>query len=381
MTTPDELSSRLDAALLGMERAETGHLNDLDLLEERLADLQAHLNNLNTSLRNITAGLDAARTKLDADGLHWHHTVTPLLEEVRAISAALTLLDEQPPSWQPAFPGDTPPGVIRWGCAQPNNGLPTEHEAAAAVPIGVRRTFWRLDQTTRLVETARADVTAGRVPWVSIKLTSMSSWAAAAQGRVDTNLAVLFAKLGALAGPVWLTAHHEPEGGNGTPHPDEGVGSEQHWRAMQRRVRQVLDASGATNIAFGPTLMAWTFSPSSGRNPSDWWVDDIWDFAGIDNYVEAAATTVRTTGWDNAVEFYRARGLKVAVGEWGNKDHGPSGANEMRDWYDHLIDINSPGACYFDTNANGGVPLSGHVLAEFRRLMADQRSTRSWVSQ
>jgi hypothetical protein len=278
------------------------------------------------------------------------------------------------PVWTPRFPGDTPPGSLRWGCSYESNTVSTAHETAAKVPVGVRRTFWRIDQATRLVDTCRADLAAGRVPWVSVKLGRLATWADTAAGKIDGHLLDLFKRLAALPGPVWFTVHHEPEGGGGTNLPDEGAGSQVHWRAMQARVRALLDTSGATNIAFAPILMAWTFSSTSGRNPADWWVPGVWDFAGIDNYVEAAAVTVRTAGWNRAVEFYRERGLCVAVGEWGNKDHGASGAREMRDWYDHLLDIGSPGACYFDTSLNGGVPLSGDVLVEFRRLMADPRS-------
>lgn len=346
-------------------------------------DLQPYLDDINRTLVQLRADLNAVQDGLAAQGsaivnLDARHDV-----DINALNTRIDLLGDvvtppppPPPTWQPEFPGDVKPGTIRWGCSFQSNGVPSAHEAAAGVSVGVRRTFWRLDQATKIVDTAKADIAAGRVPWVSVKLTSLASWKQAAAGQVDDHLANLFVRLGALGGAVWFTAHHEPEGGNGTPYPDEGQGSEVHWRAMQQRVRQVLDGTGVTNVAFAPILMAWTFSPSSGRNPADWWVDGIWDFAGIDNYVEASATTVRTQGWDNAVKFYGDRGLRIGVGEWGNKDHGDSGASEMRSWYDHLVSVGSPGACYFDTNLNGGVPLSGAALEEFRRLMNDPRSVR-----
>ena len=73
--------------------------------------------------------------------------------------------------------------------------------------------------------------------------------------------------------------------------------------------------------------------------------------------------------WTNALAFYKAKGLKVALGEWGNKDHGTTGVNEMQAWYDHLRANSVIGACYFDTSLNGGVPLSGAALEKFRALM------------
>jgi hypothetical protein len=115
--------------------------------------------------------------------------------------------------------------------------------------------------------------------------------------------------------------------------------------------------------------MAWTFDSRSGRNPLDWWVEGIWDFAGIDHYVDASATTVLSPMWKNALAFYKSKGLKIGVAEWGNKDHTVTGAAEMEEWYNHLRANGIIGACYFDTSLNGGVPLSAEALAKFRELM------------
>ena len=291
-------------------------------------------------------------------------------ELVSAVTRILRLENQsaQPPAtWQPKFPGDTRPGMLRWGCSYQSNAVPTPHETAAGVAVGLRRTFWRLDQASSVVSTCVADHNAGRLPWVSIKLSD--TWEKTARGSADTPLTNLIKRLGDLDLPVWFTVHHEPEGGNGTPYPDEGQGSEVHWRNMQYRVRQLITASNVKNIAFASILMAWTFDSRSKRNPADYWVDGIWDFAGIDSYVEADATTVRSSMWNKAEAFYKEKGLKVALGEWGNKDHGPSGAAEMQAWYDHLGSIGALGACYFDTSLNGGVPLSGDALVKFRELM------------
>lgn len=300
-----------------------------------------------------------------------------LIIEIELVKARIAKLEETdsvvpdpvtpPSSWVPKFAGDVKPGNIRWGCSYQSNGVPVSHETAAGVAVGVRRTFWDMSKTAGLLSTVKADHTAGRLPYVSVKLGT--SWKNVAAGTIDAALTKLFNDLKATGKPVWFTAHHEPEGGNGTPYPDEGQDSETDWRAMQVKVRKLIDATGAKNIAFGPTLMAWTFSPSSGRNPADWWVDGIWDFAGIDNYVEASATTMRTAGWNNALAFYNSKGLKIALGEWGNKDHTATGASEMQAWYDHLRSVGAIGACYFDTSLNGGVPLSGEALIKFRELM------------
>lgn len=322
-------------------------------LKTSVVEQSQQIAGLAESSRDILVGLDEVKTRLTV----LENTTVP------------TPPDPEPEPWVPRFPGDVELGTIRWGCSHQANTIPVTHEEAAGVPVGNRRTFWRIDQIDKIVSTCLQDITAGRVPWVSVKLNRLATWLETANGKIDTQILDLIYKLGALPGPVWLTMHHEPEGGNGTPYPDEGQGSEAHWRAMQEHTRALLDRSEVTNIALVPVLMAWTFDARSNRNPLDYWVDGIWDFVGLDNYVEASAVSVRTIGWNNALGFYEARSMPIGVGEWGNKDHGATGALEMQDWYDHLISIHSPGACYFDTNLNGGVPLSGAVLDKFRELM------------
>jgi len=246
--------------------------------------------------------------------------------------------------------------------------------------MGVRRTFWRWDQrTSSMLTVARNDAAAGRVPWVSVKppsVASGSAWRAVASGSYDAQIDEMLRGLGSVGGPVWLTVHHEPEGGGSTPAGQtDDVGGAAAWRDMQVRIRQRITATGVRNVAFAPILMTWTFDQRSGRNPADWWVSGIWDFAGVDHYVEASSTTVETTMWNNARTFYSAKGLDMALGEWGNKDHGASGAAEMQAWYDMALRSGGSGRsqvvamAYFDTSLNGGVPLSGDALVRFRSLM------------
>jgi hypothetical protein len=329
-------------------------------MEPIVADLKAQI-----------AQVASTASTLSTDVGRWMNEVDNTLNAMKADIAALKAGGgtTTPPvqEWEPAFPGDTRPGMIRWGCSYNSNGVPSPHETAAGVAVGVRRTFWRLDQASSIISTCKADHTAGRLPWVSIKLSA--TWQNTANGALDTPIINLIKSLGLLGLPVWFSVHHEPEGGNGTAYPDEGQGSEIHWRNMQKRIRQLLDSANVTNIAFAPILMAWTFDTRSGRNPADWWVDGIWDFAGIDHYVEAANTTVLSTMWKNALAYYKAKGLKIGVAEWGNKDHTLTGAAEMQEWFDHLRTNNVVGAAYFDTSLNGGVPLSGDALIKFRELM------------
>jgi hypothetical protein len=341
---------------------------------------------IDPDLEPIIADLKQADSDL-ADGLAGHSKkLSELTIAVEQLGVRITELANKPVTpppvvtpptgtWTPKFPGDTQPGKIRWGCSYNSNGVPTPHETAAGVPVGVRRTFWQLGQASSLLSTVKADHAAGRVPWVSIKLSD--SWKNTAAGSLDTQLTALFNNLKATGKTVWFTAHHEPEGGNGTAFPDEGQDTEGDWRAMQVRVRTLLNGTGANaNVAFASCLMAWTWDSRSGRNPADWWVPNTWDFAGIDHYVEASSTELMTPMWKNTLAFYKSKNLKIALGEWGNKDHTSTGAAEMQAWYDHLRSESVIGACYFDTSLNGGVPLSGAVLTKFHELMKAPTSIR-----
>ena len=122
--------------------------------------------------------------------------------------------------------------------------------------MGVRRTYYGWQHRTgKMIDTARSDLSAGRLPWVSIKT---PGWAAMASGARNAEINTMLRSLDSLNGPVWLTVHHEPEGGNGTPYPDEGPGSQSNWRAMQIKIRERIDTVGTSNIAFAPILMSWT---------------------------------------------------------------------------------------------------------------------------
>jgi hypothetical protein len=228
-----------------------------------------------------------------------------------------------------------------------------------------------------MVRTAAEDLAAGRLPWVSVK---PPSWTAVALGRHDAEIDETLIALDRLGGPVWLTVHHEPEGGGGVNAPDD-PGGPSAWRGMQQRFRERMDALGTTNIALAPILMAWTFEPLSQRNPLDWWIDGVFDFAGIDYYVEAESAddiALADRQWRRAREFYGARGLDVAVGEWGNRGTDQRAADEMQRFYDHALGSASDGLgaqviglAYFDSDLNsptGAWTLSGEPLRAFREL-------------
>jgi len=255
------------------------------------------------------------------------------------------------------------------------------HEAPSGQPLALHRTFWRWDQrTTGLLRTVRDDLAHDRLPWVSLK--PGGSWQDMGSGAFDGQIDELLRALDATGGPVWLTLHHEPEGGGGVNAPDDPGGSPA-WRAMQQRIRQRMTAVGTRHVAFGPILMSWTFDAKSGRHPDDWWVPGIWDFYGIDHYVDSQVSLVQSS-WLASRAWIGGHGLPVAVGEWGMRGSDAAAGQRVRDWYQHAIGSATDGKgarvialSAFDSNLNsptGGWELTGAQLTAFQQLLADPRT-------
>jgi len=279
------------------------------------------------------------------------------------------------------FPGRPPEGKLVWGASIEANGDPVErHERVAGRPLTLHRTFWPWTQRTgRLVTTARDDLAHHRLPWVSVKT---PSWAAMAAGQHDGEIDQMLRALDALPGPVWLTIHHEPEGGAGVNSPDDPAGPAGHI-AMNRRVRQRMTVLGVDNVALAPILMAHTWTQASGRNPDEWWAPGIYDFLGVDIYNQREASLI-TDNWLRVRQWAAERGVEVAVGEWGMRGSDPAAGQRVRDWYNHAAGSNADGRgarviglSAFDSNLNsphGGWVLQGAQLSVFRELLRDPRT-------
>lgn len=280
-----------------------------------------------------------------------------------------------PEDWQPAYPGQPAPGTVLWGAGISGTGDPwPKHEQPTGKRIGVRRTFqtsWSQARINSMVSLATGDLAVGRVPWVSIK---PPSWAEMAAGNHDTLIDDMLTKLGALNGPVWLTIHHEPEGGSGINAPDDPAGPEGHV-AMNRRVRQRMTALGVTNIALAPILMAYTWLPTAWhRNPDLWWDSDIYDFMGIDHYRDSG--TLQTSRWNDVRAWGYAKGVDINLGEWGQKDT-PGNEAYIHEWHQMCITSHThsgrariSGACYFDSDRGPNGDMDGYWTLVGARLAA-----------
>lgn len=341
--------------------------------------------NLNLFLSNGSTSIDfsngTARPEVVEGSALPPGTYTFGIKNKTGPSTAFTLTVNVSPVFGAGYPAQPAPGTVFWGAAIGGNGDPvTRHEAPAGAPLALHRTFHQWNQrTTRLVDTCRDDLQHARLPWVSVKT---PSWAEMGAGMHDAEIDQLLNALDALPGPVWLTFHHEPEGGGGVNQPDDPAGPSGHI-AMNRRVRQRMTALGIDNVALAPILMAYTFKPASGRNPDAWWAPGIYDFFGVDHYVDSENTLVDAT-WVKIRTWAAQRGVDVAVGEWGMRGTNTAAGTRVRAWYDAAIGSANDGGgarvvglSAFDSNLNsptGGWELFGAQLTTFRTLLADPRT-------
>jgi hypothetical protein len=266
---------------------------------------------------------------------------------------------------------------------------PSSLETFCGRRLGIHRTYWNLSTTgtTSLpasITSARADVAAGRVAWVSYKLKSVPdgsggtrpmTWAEAVAGQADADIASVNTQLGALGGSIWVAIHHEPEG--------DGVLSD--WVKMQQRL---LPKFTAPNIRTSIVLTGYDTYRSG--NPA-YSVDALWpgsmaQILGIDcyNYFGSsqggAFLELGSAYYDKIAADAKARGVDWAIAETGYTD---TAAAQDADWLTRAFDdmANHPirpgiGLTYFNSNANsvGTWPLGTGVKRDkFKAILNRSR--------
>ncbi|AEI11121.1 glycoside hydrolase family 26 protein [Cellulomonas gilvus] len=292
-----------------------------------------------------------------------------------------------PPTSPPPTSGPQPDGRLTNGCAYSTRGIPecgvlfgaavgsntdpSAHERGWGAQLGVRRTYWGPTQIDSAVATARTDLAAGRLPWISFKLPY--SWADMAAGRGDAWARELVAELDALDGPVWLAFHHEPE----------NDGDITQWVAMQRHLSPIVRGM-ADNVAFSLVVTGWhqLYGDPAYSLESIWPGDGLVDLIGFDIYnayglVRDGVTTTRAT--DLAESYYPqisafARKHDVA---WGIAETGYTDEAAAVDlaWlarsYEQTKAFGGVAMAYFDTtlNSQGSWRLEGAKSAAFGAVL------------
>lgn len=285
------------------------------------------------------------------------------------------------------FPGDPNPletGKAYWGAAVGSNDDPkTKYEISAGKSLSVRRTYWDWGKLDKMANTARADIQSNRLPFVSTKT---PGWSEMASGKRDAEIDAMLRNLDSVGGPVWLTVHHEPEGGcrdncKGPKGEDDEAGSA-GWLAMQKKIRERMDAVGTENIAFVANLMTWTWDKRSGRNPADWWADNVWDVYTANSYCDDAKgkcdnggeSAVSIDMWKNFEQFAISKNIPYGTGEWGDRGSGPGSGGDILKAWNHGFDKKSDLVVwsYFDSDLNsptGGWTLQGEALTSFQDIL------------
>lgn len=262
------------------------------------------------------------------------------------------------------------------GSAHGANDVATEIESRAGRVVGIRRTYWRADQVSSAVAMARADLAAGRLPWISFK--PPTSWGAMAAGRGDAWATRLARMLRRLHGPVWLAVHHEPEG-------DGDIAA---WRAMQERLAPLVRAK-APHVAWTVILTGWNqLHGDPAYSFERIWPRTTVDVAGFDVYNEYGVTKDGTTDrrfldieeeyFEPFERFARRYDTRWALGELG-LTHAASrvAPHWIQDTHEALVAHGGIALTYFDTelNAYGSWALDRPAKrADFVRALRSSRA-------
>jgi hypothetical protein len=238
-----------------------------------------------------------------------------------------------------------------FGAAVGSNTDPASFEASIGQRLGVRRTFWTGSQVNSAVNTARADLSIGRLPWISFKVPY--SWAQMAAGDGDAWARDLATKLAQLPGPVWVAFHHEPEG--------DGVIKD--WTAMQRRLGPIVRAT-AQNVGFSIILTGW----HQLYGDSQYSLDSLWpattvDVAGFDVYnayglvkdgvLRLKPTDMRGAYFEPLSNWAESKGVAWGLAESGYTDRAAADyPSWLEDTYDDLVATGGVAFSYFNTSLN-----------------------------
>ncbi len=164
------------------------------------------------------------------------------------------------------------------------------------------------------------DLTAGRIPlivWGSKRSDGTPvTWASIANGQQDAWIAARADAVKALGKPIMLTFHHEPEDDrklHGTP---------ADYVAAWRHIADLFASRGATNVVWVWNMMAYTFNPRSGQNPSAWYPGDAYvDWIGADGYNWNPCRTVAWRSFQQIFSYFynwgAARGKPLIIPEFG----------------------------------------------------------------
>jgi hypothetical protein len=238
-----------------------------------------------------------------------------------------------------------------FGGATDLNADPSSLESSFGHIYGVRRTYFQSSQVSAAVKTVKADLAAGRIPWISFKLPY--GWKDMVAGKGDSWVKDIVTQLDAVNGPVWLAFHHEPE-------KDEADIT--RWTKMQERIGPMVRKSD--NVAFTVVLTGYhqIFGATEFR------LDNIWpnttvDLAGFDIYesygtlsagkLKLTAPALRANYFDTISAWAAKKGMEWGLAETGLSDRAATDyPSWMQQTYKELKATNAAAMAYFNTKLN-----------------------------
>lgn len=237
------------------------------------------------------------------------------------------------------------------GAAIGSNTDPAAKEKQYGTNLALHRTYYSSTAISGAVKNAKADISAGRVPWISFKLPY--SWTDMVNGKGDAWARDIATQLDAVNGPVWVAFHHEPE----------KDGNLKDWVKLQARLSPILRS--ADNVAFTIILTGWnqvfTNDPQYSFQAM-WPGDGLVDILGIDPYndygvVKNGTMITKSTElkeyYGPLAAFASAHRARWAVAETGYTDvqaaRDPAWLNRA---FTDMRSMGGIGLSYFDTHLN-----------------------------
>jgi hypothetical protein len=269
------------------------------------------------------------------------------------------------------------------GCVNTVNGIPprgsgayvgaatggtqtyTGLETATGMTLREHRTYFTAGQVDGAVRVVKADLAAGRLPWISFKLPY--SWADMANGRGDSWALDLTQRLATVGGPVWLAFHHEPEY-DGQPIQD--------WVRMQQHLAPIVHAN-SNNIAYTVIFSSWNVT--YGSYPlSEVWPGAGVDILGIDIYNNYNVRSGKMMDPMHFIPIFQqwadSHGVRWAIAESGyNQDAADIDPAWLDTMYNDAVANGAAAFSYFDSSLNSVADWTldtAPKLDAFKRILA-----------
>jgi hypothetical protein len=202
------------------------------------------------------------------------------------------------------------------GMSAPNS-LWSQRVSEVGTGLKARRLFFSGFAASLSLATTACN--AGMTPIMSFKADPYT-WAQIAAGSADADLRALATKLNALPCNVFVTIHHEPASGAGTPLVGES-GSATDYANMMSHALPILGGAIGGKVKVGPIGNGWWFNTKGGLSDA---VLKVWvspavlaasDFVAADTYqgtatAETVAAKIENMGaWARRTPGVRALGL------------------------------------------------------------------------